>query len=151
MRKRLVLGPLAAAVMAMLAFVGAAVASPPQPVTLSVLTMIAPGAVDKFTSTGGVICSSGTATTDVRHFVGFQSGNQAQILLVKHFVCDDGSGTFDLLLRAKLDFATSDTVGTWTVIGGTGEYARLHGAGKLTGKGMGETVLDEYTGTMHIN
>ncbi|MBA3364736.1 MAG: hypothetical protein H0U03_02970 [Actinobacteria bacterium] len=149
MRKRFVLGSLAAAVMAVLAFVGAAVASPPQPVTITVPTTIEPGAVDNFTSNDGVICLSGTVSTEVRHFVGFQSGNQAQILLVKHFVCD--AGTFDLLLRATLDFTTSDTVGTWTVIGGTGDYARLHGAGKLTGEGMGAIVLDEYTGTMHID
>ena len=86
-------------------------------------------------------------------FIGWQSGFQAaQIILVKHFECPDGS--FDVLLRVTLDFATGDTVGTWSVLHGTGAYASLHGAGSLTGDKSDpadKTILDVYIGAMHID
>ena len=37
------------------------------------------------------------------------------------------------------------------MLDGTGAYAKLHGSGTLTGDGMGASVLDVYTGTMHID
>ena len=51
----------------------------------------------------------------------------------------------------KLDFATFETAGTWSVLGGTGAYARLHGSGNLTGDGLDTSVLDVYTGKMHLD
>lgn len=136
---------------ALAAFVasGAAVASPPLPVTITVNTTVEPGAVDPFTATGGVFCSAGVVSTPITLFVGFQSGSHAQIIIVKHFVCPDG--TFDVLLRVDLDFTTFATEGTWSVLSGTGAYAKLHGSGTLTGENMGATILDLYSGSMHID
>jgi hypothetical protein len=137
---------------ALLAFVPIAVASPPQPVTITVDTTIAEGAVDPFTATGDVICASGEVSNLKSRFVGSQSGTHARIIVVKHFVCDDGSGTFDILVRATLDFATFDTVGTWSVLRGTGAYAKLHGTGSLAGENLGpDVVRDVYTGSMHVD
>jgi hypothetical protein len=87
-------------------------------------------------------------STPATLFVG-RSGFMAQIIILKHFVCSDG--TFDVLLRVTLDFASGDTVGTWSVLSGTGAYADLHGSGTLTGDGMAEHILDEYSGAMHID
>jgi hypothetical protein len=59
-----------------------------------------------------------------------------------------------VLLRVTLDFATGDTVGTWTVLGGTGAYASLHGTGSLTGDKVepaDPVILDTYTGGMHVD
>jgi hypothetical protein len=84
-------------------------------------------------------------------FVAWETGTRAQIQEVKRFVCPDG--TFDLLLRITLDFATGETVATWSVLDGTGAYASLHGAGTLTGDPDRSTqsILDMYTGNMHID
>jgi hypothetical protein len=149
MSRRLFVGSVVVALIAMLALAQAAAATPPTPISISVDTHFEPGAVDPFVATGGVVCSVGSVSTPFTRFVGFQSNTRAQILVVKHFVCPDG--TFDLLLRVKLDFATGDTVGTWSVLGGTGAYTGLHGSGTLTGDGRATSVLDVYTGKMHID
>jgi hypothetical protein len=131
------------AIAVMLAMPGGASAGQPQPVTITVLTQF-----DSF----GVICAAGTVSTVPDRFVGWQSGSLARILQVKSFVCPDGS--FDVLLRVTLDFATGDTVGTWSVLSGSGAYASLHGAGSITGdKADPEAteILDIYTGGMHID
>lgn len=133
----------------MLTLVTPAAASPPQPVTITVLTTLEPGAVDPFTSTGGVVCADGEVSTPSTLFVGGQSGTHAQLLIVKRFVCDTGS--FDLLLRVSISFETFATKGTWSVMDGTGVFAKLHGSGRITGTNMGDQVLDEYKGSMHID
>jgi hypothetical protein len=140
-------------VLALLALVVAlpdsAAASPSQPVTITVDTTIAPGAVDPFAATGGVVCETGTVSSPVILFVG-QSPSHAQILVVKHFLCPDG--TFDVLLRVALDFQTEDTAGTWSVLDGTGAYVGLHGTGSLVGETLGPTTIrDLYTGVMHLD
>jgi hypothetical protein len=140
-------------VVEVLGLCGAAKASPPQPVAISVLTVFADSS-DPFTSTGGVVCASGTVSTSFLRLVGQQRGGQAQILVGKHFVCSDG--TFDLLLHVTvyfLYFDTGDTLGGWSVVRGTGAYARLHGTGTITGTTVvpGTSIDDEYTGAMHID
>jgi hypothetical protein len=127
-----------------------AVASPGQPVTITLLSTIdPPDAVDPFTSTGGIVCATGEVSTVRTVFAGGQSGFHAQITTVKHFECANGS--FDLLVRVTLDEVTFNTEGTWTVLRGTGAFAKLHGSGSITGTRVGDKVLDEYIGSMHIN
>ena len=124
-------------------------ASSPQPVTI---TVVDTGPADPFTASGGPICSAGNLSNVSVQFVGSQSGSHARILIVKRFVCPDG--TFDILLRVVLDFETGDTVGTWSVIDGTEAYASLHGAGSLTGDKEGpeaQSILDTYSGGMHLD
>lgn len=152
MSGRLRLGLAVLGAFAVLPTAGTALASPPQPVTITVDTTLGdPNAIDPFTATGGVVCGTGTVSTPIALFVGGQSGSHAQIIIVKHFVCPDG--TFDILLRVNIDFTTFATAGTWSVLGsaGSGAYAKLHGSGTLTGENMGDTVLDEYQGSMHID
>jgi hypothetical protein len=149
MSRRLFVGSVVAALIAMLALAPAAGATPPTQISITVETQFEPGAVDPFTATGGVVCAAGSVSTPFAKLVGSQSNTHGQILVLKRFECADG--TFDVLLRVTLDFATGDTAGTWSVRGGTGAYAKLHGAGKLTGDGLGMSVLDVYTGKMHID
>ena len=137
------------ALAALLTMAGSVSASQPQPVQITVLTHIG-GFEEPFEATGGVVCAEGLVSNGDGRFVGWQSGSQAQIIMVKQFVCADG--TFDVLLRVTLDFATGDTAGTWSVLGGTGAYTTLRGAGSLTGDNPGgEAILDVYVGTMHID
>jgi hypothetical protein len=145
--KRHWIGAVVFALVASLALATSAFASQPQPVTITV-TETGPGA-EPFDSTGGIICAHGIVSEATRNFVGWPSDKQAQILIVKHFECADG--TFDVLLRVSLDFATCDTIATWSVLDGSGAYERLRGAGSLTGVGECESILDVYTGSMHFD
>jgi hypothetical protein len=149
MSRKLFVGSVVAAFIAMLALAPAAAATPPTPVSITVQTTFEPGAVDPFTATGGVVCAAGSVSTPFAKLVGFQSNTHGQILVLKRFECADG--TFDVLLRVTLDFATGDTAGTWSVLSGTGAYAKLHGAGKLTGDAGDGAILDVYTGRMHVD
>lgn len=128
----------------------AALASPPQPVSITNdVSFVEPETA--FSATGGVVCSTGTVSTTFARFVGGQSGSHAQLLVGKHFVCPNG--TFDLTLRVKLDFATNITKGSWSVSRSTGALAGLHGSGSITGVPIvvGESIRDMYTGWMHID
>ena len=124
-------------------------ASQSQPITITVENHI--GAPEnEFAATGGIVCGEGSVSNGRGNFVGGQSSTHAQIQLVQHFVCSDG--TFDLQVRVTLDFTTFDTVGTWSVLDGTGAYDRLHGSGSLAGDSLPNfTILDVFTGSMHFD
>ena len=71
--------------------------------------------------------------------------------VVKEFTCDDGSGSFFVKLQVR-----SDRKGVnfnWTILGGTGPYAKLHGSGNGTGEGIDglNGILDSYSGAVHNN
>ena len=127
---------------------GTATASPATLVTItSDVSFVDP--TSPFIATGGVICSAGTVSNVFTRFTGFQSNTHAQILVLHRFVCPDG--TFDILLRVGLSFTDFATEGTWSVHDGTGAYSKLHGTGRITGVNQGDSVLDTYTGKMHID
>jgi len=110
------------------------------------------GSFDVIADDGEVLCDEGAVVNLFSLFVGGQSGSQAQILVVHEFTCDDGSGSFLLSLRVKLDFIAGTTTASWSVLDGTGAYERLHGSGSLVGTlscGL-DCILDTYTGAMHI-
>lgn len=143
------LGGLLIGLVATLAMATSAYATSPQPVTITVSTHI-DGFQDPFASTGGLVCDAGTVSNVSGRLVGWQNDVHAQILIVKQFECSDG--TFDVLLRVSLDFASCSTVGTWSVLDGTGAYTSLRGAGSLTGEsGCTDVIVDVYTGSMHVD
>lgn len=147
--KAIRIGAAVVTIVAMFGMTGSVSATAPQPVTI---TVVDTGQADPFTASGGPICAAGNVFNASVLFVGWQSGSHARILIVKRFVCPDG--TFDILLRVDLDFETGDTVATWSVTDGTGAYASLHGAGSLTGDKTDPdalSILDVYTGGMHID
>lgn len=149
MRRRRLFLVILSTILWLLATVGPVAASAPQPVTITVLTGF-DEIPDPFDATGDIVCDEGVVSNTFVLFTGWQSNTHAQILVGKHFVCSDG--TFDIVLRVKLSFATQDTAGTWSVQSGTGAYAGLHGTGKITGDSMGEeAILDVFTGSIHID
>ncbi len=107
---------------------------------------------ETFTATGGVICDSGTAVTDPVFVAGFgrMGRGVGTFHLIKTLTCDDGSGTFQILVNAATAPSSPGTLGGFAVVGGTGDYAGLRGAGSLVGTGTDGGITDVYTGTLKI-
>ena len=110
--------------------------------------------METFTATGGVVCESGTAVTDPVFVAGFgrQGRGAGTFHLVKTLTCDDGSGTFKLLVNAGASPTTSGTIGGFAAGRGTGAYVGLHGGGSLVGTFYpdGSGITDIYTGRLKI-
>jgi hypothetical protein len=106
-------------------------------------------ATETFTTTGGALCPSGTATTDFDKFGGSGNSRAGSFHLSKVLVCDDGSGTFTINVDAATVFGSPTDQGGWSVAGGTGAYATLHGGGNLVGTYVDEGIIDLYTGSVH--
>lgn len=108
---------------------------------------------EDFTATGGVICESGTAETDLHGFTG--GGAQGRGVLTFHLIktltCDDGSGTFQILVSAATAPSSPGTLGGFSVVGGTGDYTGLRGAGSLVGTNTDGGIIDVYTGKLTIS
>lgn len=136
--------------------VGPVMAAPPLAVHIEVPATINPDP-DPFVATGpavdaGVLCPMGTSTDLSVVIVADPPGTTTRILRVlKQFVCDDGSGTFDVHLVVTLDLTTHETTAQWRIVGGTGDYVELHGNGKLIGTPIvaGSSIFDVYNGTIH--
>ena len=103
---------------------------------------------ETFTATGGVICESGTATTDFHHFGGSQHSAAGSFHLTKTLDCDDGSGTFTIVVNAATVFGSPIDQGGWAVLDGTGDYTGLNGGGRLVGTYYETGIIDLYTGVL---
>jgi hypothetical protein len=132
-----------------------ALAAPPLDAHIVVSATIDPDP-DPFVASGsavsaGMLCSSGQATDLSVDVTSPPSGKFNILKVLKHFECDDESGTFDVKLVVKLDLTTHETTAQWIVVGGTGSYAALHGSGKLVGTPIvpGESITDVYDGKIH--
>jgi hypothetical protein len=105
---------------------------------------------ETFTATGGVVCASGIAVTDPVFAAG--GGRQGRGVLSFHLIktltCDDGSGSFMIRVDAATAPRSPGTIGGFAVIGGTGDYSGLHGAGSLIGTNQPSGILDVYTGRL---
>jgi len=132
-----------------LALALAPVASAAPPVTTINIHVVF-GETETFTAAGGVVCSSGVAVTDP--FFGAGGGSKGRGIntfhLIKTLTCDDLSGTFQIKVEAANPFTSPGTVGGFAVVGGTGAYASLHGAGSLVGFGFDGGLDDVYTGLL---
>ena len=130
-----------------------ALAAPPSGVGFMVETSF--GGPSPFTASGpavddGLVCAEGTVAQATAQVAGF-SQNGFNFQGIKQFTCDDGSGEFFVNLQARIDFRKGTTF-SWNVLGGTGDYEDLHGAGSgvgIVGEPCGECVLDVYDGGLH--
>jgi hypothetical protein len=105
---------------------------------------------EDFTATGGVLCDSGTAVTDPVFAAGFGAKGRGvgTFHLIKSLTCDDGSGTFQILVDASTAPTSPGTIGGFAVVGGTGDYTDLHGAGSLVGTATNGGIIDVYMGRL---
>jgi hypothetical protein len=144
-RSALVIGALAALLVAPTV---TAAAPPVTTITIDVQFDVS----EEFLATGGVVCDSGYAVTDPIFAAGFgrMGRGVGTFHLIKTLYCDDGSGTFQIRVDAATAPTSPGTIGGFAVVGGTGDYEGLHGAGSLLGTstGGGTGVLDVYTGRL---
>lgn len=105
-------------------------------------------AIETFTATGGVVCPSGTATTDFHKFGGGPVAGSFH--LTKTLVCDDDSGSFTIEVNAATVFGSPTDNGGWGVLSGTDRYATLHGGGMIVGTYVEEGIIDQYTGSLSL-
>lgn len=102
------------------------------------------GSSETFSATG--ICPSGAAQS-----FGFQQAGQGRATtfhLYKTLTCDDASGTLTIRVEARLVFGSPGTVGGWSVVDGTGDYADARGGGMIVGTSFDGGIDDVYTGML---
>jgi hypothetical protein len=95
-----------------------------------------------------VICSRGEVFDQEYRDLSPDPDLMTDLEVSKHFVCEDGSGSFYLV--ADVDITEDTTVGTWQITGGEGDYSGLSGAGTLDGTYLtDDLVVDAYMGTVN--
>jgi hypothetical protein len=150
-RRTTILVAIVVALWALTGLAGPVGATSPQQVTIVSHVTFNPDGPNygDFTASGdavesGLICESGTFVDTAIRFAGYQSDRgTVQILVIKQFTCDDGSGTFTVKLQIQANFDTGIESFTWVVLGGTGDYASLHGSGQ------GSTVPNPPVGNIN--
>ena len=152
MRRNIVLTLTIAVMMALAVPAGA---SPPTGVHIEVETSF--GGPSPFVASGqavddGLVCAEGMVDDASGKVAGF-SPNGFNFQGVKHFICDDGSGEFFVKLQARIYFSEQPVKFNWNVVGGTGDYEDLHGAGSGVGLPLcgDDCVFDIYDGGLHID
>ena len=99
----------------------------------------------------GLVCPSGTVEDLSTKVSGPPAGAFSILHVLKHFNCEDASGTFDIALTVKLNNSTHYTTASWRIVAGTGDYAGLHANGLLAGTPIvpGVSIQDVYDGMVH--
>jgi len=141
-RRASAFGPFVVAILAAIVLSAPVSASAAEPVQIDLHVVF--GGSETFSATG--ICASGTAQS-----FGFQQAGQGRATtfhLYKALICDDGSGTLTIRVEARLVFGSPGTVGGWSVVNGTGDYAGAHGGGMIVGTSFDGGIDDVYTGTL---
>ena len=137
--RRIGLVGLAGALLFLVVGVGTAAAA-----TKVTITLTGTASGETFTSTGGVLCASGVATTDFHKQGG--SWRAGTFHLTKTLECPDGTLTINV--DAATVFGSPTDQGGWSVVGGTGAYAGVRGGGSLVGTYIPDGIIDLYTGNL---
>jgi hypothetical protein len=101
-----------------------------------------------FTATGHGLCPSGQAST---LFVAvprtFPDGS-LDLDVNKSYVCDDGSGSFEMLIFVRLKLVNGQFTNNfrWMITNGTGAYEDLTGSGTGEGTAIDGQLIDLFTG-----
>ena len=132
-----------------------AFAAPPLGFHMEVTEIIS-GSGETFNASGpavdaGVVCPTGTTSDIVINTFGPPNGNYQFLYIVKSFTCGDGSGTFLIKMRVKLDLSTGYTTAKWQFTDGSDAYNHLRGHGTLVGTPINPFVViqDVYDGVAH--
>jgi hypothetical protein len=136
-------GALVTAALVTLALAGPVSAATTEPVRID-LHVVFETSEETFTATG--FCLEGTAESFGFHQAG--RGRATTFHLFKTLTCLDGSGTLTIRVEASAVLGFSGTIGGWSVVGGTGDYAGTHGGGMLVGTSFDGGIDDVYTGRL---
>ena len=119
-------------------------AAPPAPFKISITSV--PDGV--FTATGQGVCPSGQASTPFAALARTYTDGSIDLDVNKSFACDDGSGSFDMLLFVRHRMVNGQFTNNfrWMITNGTGAYADLSGFGTGEGVTIRGQALDLYTG-----
>ena len=104
-----------------------------------------------FVATGAGLCPSGTNTS---HSIVTERPTGALFDVTKTFTCNDGSGTFDMRIKASVENCNNYDRGSWYITGGTGAYTNMTGSGELrgtyypSGACTAQGIDDDFTGTV---
>ena len=104
-----------------------------------------------FTASGGGLCASGSVTNDSFGGTGSDHATAFTFHLVKTYTCADGSGSFSLRIQAKVQSCDPTDAGAWAVVGGTGRFAGLRGAGTLVGNYYPTNACDAVGVVDHLS
>jgi hypothetical protein len=97
----------------------------------------------------GLLCGEGDVQDIVNPARGWQSSQVITLYVHKHFMCSDGSGSFEMNMQVLI--APTRSTARWNITAGEGSYTRLFGAGGLTAVWLSEYDLeDTYFGKLHI-
>jgi hypothetical protein len=121
-------------------------AGPAQPPTPFKISITSPPE-GRFTATGHGVCPSGHVSTPFAAVARSFPDGSLDLDVNKTFVCEDGSGSFDMLLFVRLTMVNGQFTNDfrWMITNGTGAYEDLSGVG--TGEGITvDQALDLYTG-----
>lgn len=114
--------------------------------TITIDIVFGPPTVETFTADGVIGCSGTAVSSDFR---GTGANGAATYHLVKTLTCSKGS--FQMSVEAGQSPNRNGTIGGFTILGGTGEFANLKGAGSLIATGNpapGVNLRDVYTGRL---
>ena len=119
-------------------------AQPPTPHKISI-TSVPDGA---FTATGHGLCAAGQASTPFAALARTFPDGSIDLDVNKTFVCDDGSGSFDMLLFVRLKLVNGQFTNNfrWMITNGTGAYEDLSGFGTGEGVTIEGQAIDRYAG-----
>jgi hypothetical protein len=134
-----------------LALPAAAGATPPTPMTITVLADFSgPIPQGTFTATPP-LCSSGTFLTEP--VAGGGGAVATAFTGLQHFSCDDASGTFTIEFHPQVHPPDFTDQGPWAALGGTAAYEDLHGSGDFTLLGFisPTTAVAAFTGEVHFD
>jgi hypothetical protein len=150
MRRLLLLG--ATATLFLIVLVPApVVAGPPADVHIEGLGHHIPSGTGGFVASGpavdaGLVCDTGEVSDIPIRAAGGGVGINFQ--LFKEFTCDDASGSFFMKLQVRVDDKRHSF--NWVIVGGTGDYEDLRGAGSGIGINPTDTTIDDlYSGKFH--
>jgi hypothetical protein len=100
-----------------------------------------------FTTSGGVLCASGTAENFFEKFGGAGPSRAGTFHGYKTLTCTaGGSGTFNITYDAAVVWGAPQDQGGWRLYDGTGDYAGCSGGGTLVGYYYNGGIEDHYTG-----
>ena len=96
----------------------------------------------------GFICPAGTVYDEVTS----TGGEKSPVLVLfvhKHLVCDDGSGTIEMDLNARI--APNGTTARWLIVAGSGSYENLSGEGSVYATYLDQGFYDTFSGKLDLH